>query len=47
MNESFYEATSPSLKDKNPQKEENGLFGWLVRHPKFILPLTSVCYLFG
>ena len=42
MNESFYEATRPS-KEK-PAKEGFGLFRWLNRHPRFILPLVGSSY---
>jgi len=41
MTESFYEATKPSNKAK-PAKEGFGLFQWIEKHPRFILPFP-VC----
>ena len=42
MTESFYEATMPS-KEK-PAKEGFGLFRWLDRHPRLVLPLAGISY---
>jgi len=44
MTESFYEATRPSLEKEKPAKEGLGLFRWLDRHPRFILPLAGISY---
>lgn len=44
MSESFYEATKSSLKNEKPAKEGFGLFRWLDRHPRLVLPLAGSAY---
>jgi len=45
MEQNFYEVTKPALNLIKPVKEDNRLFRWLARHPRFILPFTGGMWL--